>query len=62
MTDKEYIKNVNRLKEIAEIVKDPGTGLDRIDALIEETGKLVSACYSYTRGLREKVETLNNME
>ena len=47
-----------RLKEIEAIVKDPSSSLDKIDELIEETKLLASDCYAYTRGLKQKVETL----
>ena len=59
MTNQDYINNVARLKEIEEIVKNPESSLDKIDELIEETKKIVSDCYAYTRGLKEKVESLD---
>ena len=62
MTNKEYVRNIERLREIEEIVKNPESSLERIESLIDETGNIVSACYGYTRGLREKVESLNNLE
>jgi len=61
MTNKDYIKNIARLKEIEEIVKNPESSLDSIDELIEETKSIVSACYAYTRGLKEKVQSLNDI-
>lgn len=60
MTNKEYIEKINRLKEIEATVKNPDSSLDKIDELIEETKALASACYAYTRELREKVDTLDN--
>lgn len=59
MTNQEYIQNIERLKEIEATVKNPESSLDKIDELIEETKKIVTACYAYTRGLKEKVESLN---
>lgn len=61
MTNKEYVDNVARLKEIESIVKDPESSLDKIDELIEETKRIVTECYGYTRGLKAKVESLNNL-
>ena len=61
MTNKEYIQNVNRLKEIEALVKNPESSLEKIDELIEETRTLASACYAYTRELREKVDSLNGI-
>lgn len=62
MTNQEYLANIKRLKEIEAQVKNPESSLDSIDELMEETRKLVEACYGYTRGLKEKVETLNEIE
>ncbi|MBO8474786.1 MAG: hypothetical protein IAB91_05805, partial [Bacteroidetes bacterium] len=45
MTNQDYIKNIARLKEIEEIVKNPESSLDKIDGLIEETKELVKECY-----------------
>lgn len=62
MTNQEYIQKVKRLKEIETLVKDPESSLDKIDELIEETKKLASECYAYTRSLREKVDSLGEIE
>ena len=59
MTNEEYIKNIQRLKEIESTVKNPQLSLDKIDGLIEETKKIAKDCYAYTRGLKEKVDSLN---
>jgi len=59
MTNKEYTEKIARLKEIEAIVKSPESSLDKIDELIEETKKIVAECYAYTRGLEEKVESLD---
>lgn len=59
MTIKEYQKNIERLKEIEAMVKDPQSSLDKIDGLLEETKRLAAECYAYTRTLREKTETLD---
>ena len=62
MTNKEYIQKINRLKEIEAMVKNPDSSLEKIDELIEETKTLAAACYAYTRELREKVETLDDIK
>lgn len=62
MNNQDYLKNIARLKEIEQTVKNPESSLDRIDELIEETKKLVSECYAYTRGLKVKVDTLSDIE
>lgn len=61
MTNEEYKLKVARLKEIEAIVKNPESSLDKIDELIEETRKIVSDCYAYTRGLKEKVDSLGTV-
>lgn len=61
MNNQDYKKNLDRLKEIEEIVKNPDSSLDSIDALLEETKKLVEECFSYTRTLKEKVEGLADL-
>lgn len=62
MTNKEYIEKINRLKEIEAMVKNPDSSLDKIDELIEETKTLASACYAYTRELRDKVSSLEDIK
>ena len=62
MTNQEYIQKVNRLKETEALVKNPESSLEKIDELIEETKTLASDCYAYTRGLREKVNSLGEIE
>lgn len=62
MTNQDYIKNIARLKEIEAIVKNPESSLDKIDELIEETKKLVKECYSYTRSLKQKVDSLADID
>ncbi len=59
MTNQDYIRNMARLKEIEAIVKNPESSLDKIDELIDETRKLVGECYSYTRALKQKVDSLS---
>ncbi len=62
MTNEDYKCNVERLKEIEELVKKPEVSMDKIDDLISETKKLVTDCYAYTRGLKSKVEVLNKID
>ena len=61
MNNQDYKKNLDRLKEIEEIVKNPDSSLDSIDALLEETKKIVEECFAYTRNLKEKVECLADL-
>lgn len=58
MTIEDYKKNIERLKEIEAIVKNPESSLDKIDALLAETKALAEQCRNYTRELRGKVDTL----
>ncbi len=58
MDSAKYKKNMERLREIEALVKNPETGLDALDAFLEETKVLVTECYRYTRGLSVKVEEL----
>lgn len=62
MTNQDYIRNIERLKEIEAIVKNPESSLDSIDGLLEETKRIVAECYGYTRGLKDKVDSLNKMD
>ena len=62
MTNKEYMENLARLKEIEATVKNPESSLDTIDALLDETKTLVTACYAYTRTLKTKVESLSELD
>ena len=55
MNNEDYRKNIERLKEIENTVRDPESSLDRIDELIDETRRLVKECYGYTRSLSEKI-------
>ena len=41
MNNEDYRKNIERLKEIENTVRDPESSLDRIDELIDETRRLV---------------------
>ena len=61
MTNQDYIDNMSKLKEIEKMVKNPELSLDKIDTLIEETKRIVKECHDYTRGLKEKIESLNNI-
>ena len=61
MNNEDYRKNIERLKEIENTVRDPESSLDRIDALIDETRRLVKECYGYTRSLSEKITALDEL-
>ena len=58
MNNEEYQKYLQRLREIEDCVKDPSTGLHKIEALIEETKTIAEKCHAFTRGLQEKVDSL----
>ena len=62
MTNKEYLEKVERLRQIEQIVKDPQTGLDKIDGLIEETNGIVEECSAFLHGLKEKVDAMGGSE
>lgn len=49
---------IERLKEIEAAVRNPQMSLDKIDDYLQETEKIMAECYEYTRGLKEKVESL----
>lgn len=59
MTSKEYTEKIARLKEIEATVRNPESGLDKIDGLIDETKKIVEECHAYTRKLEEKIASLD---
>lgn len=59
MDSLQYKKNVERLREIEALVRDPGSGLGDIDKLLDETRRLVTECFLFTRGLSEKVAQLD---
>ena len=61
MNNEDYRKNIERLKEIENTVRDPESSLDRIDELIDETRRLVNECYGYTRSLSEKITALDEL-
>ena len=62
MTNQDYIRNIARLKEIEAIVKNPESSLDKIDELIDETRRLVTECYGFTRTLKQKVDSLADID
>ena len=61
MTNEDYIKKLDRLRQIEQTVKKPEFSLDGIEPLIEETKAIVSECLAYTRTLKEKVDDLEQM-
>lgn len=60
MNNKDYQKNIKRLQEIEQMVKDPQSSLDKIDQLLSETKKLAAQCYEYTRSLDQKLDSLED--
>lgn len=58
MAEFNYPEALRRLEEIAKKVEDPSTGLDDIDAVIRESGKLLEGCRKYLRTAREKIDKI----
>lgn len=61
MTEKDYKRNIERLKQIETQVKDPSFSLDGIEPLLKESARLVQECKDYTRGLREMLSGDDNL-
>lgn len=61
MKDKfDYAKAVEELEAIAAKVEDPQTGIDDIDRCIRRSEELIAACRAYLRGVRERLDDMNN--
>lgn len=60
MTDSEYKHNLERLKEIESIVKDPECNIDEIDAIVKESQKLIQECRSYLLELQNVLGRFNS--
>lgn len=60
MTDSEYKRNLERLKEIENIVKDPECNIDEIDAIVKESQKLIQECRSYLLELQNVLGRFNS--
>lgn len=60
MEEFNYTKAVDELEAIAAKVEDPQTGIDDIDRYIKRSEELIEACRAYLRGVREKVDNMNN--
>lgn len=56
----DYTKALEELEAIASKVEDPKTGIDDIDRYIKRTDELVEACRAYLRGVRERLESMDN--
>ena len=56
----DYTKAIEELEAIAAKVEDPQTGIEDIDKYIKRSEQLISACRSYLRGAREKLDQMNN--
>ena len=54
----DYAKAVEELEKIAAKVEDPATKLDDIDALVGRSNTLLKACREYLRGVKEKIDRL----
>ncbi|MBQ2875247.1 MAG: exodeoxyribonuclease VII small subunit [Bacteroidales bacterium] len=61
MKDKfDYAKAVEELEAIAAKVEDPQTGIDDIDRCIRRSEELIAACRAYLRGVRERLDDMND--
>ena len=61
MKDKfDYAKAVEELEAIAAKVEDPQTGIDDIDICIRRLEELIAACRAYLRGVRERLDDMND--
>ncbi len=56
----DYAKAIAELEEIAAKVENPETRLDDIDALVGRSRELLDQCRSYLRGVKEKIDSLDN--
>ncbi len=57
MKDKfDYAKAVEELERIEQMVQNPSTPLDRIDALLKKAAALIADCRKYLRSIRENYE------
>lgn len=56
----DYAKAVEELEQIAAKVEDPKTGIDDIDKYIKRSQELIDASRAYLRGVRERVESMEN--
>jgi len=56
----DYAKAIAELEEIAAKVENPETRLDDIDALVGRSRELLDRCRSYLRGVKEKIDSLDN--
>ncbi len=57
MTQQDYKRNIERLKEIEAQIKDPSFSVDSLEDLLLESESIVKACKEYTRSLREKLDS-----
>ena len=56
----DYAKAIAELEEIAAKVENPETRLDDIDALVGRSRELLDQGRSYLRGVKEKIDSLDN--
>lgn len=57
MTQQDYKRNIERLKEIEAQIKDPSFSVDSLEDLLLESEAIVKECKEYTRFLREKLDS-----
>ena len=56
----DYVKAVEELEAIAAKVEDPNTGIDDIERHIRRSEELVKACREYLRGVRGRLDSMEN--
>ena len=56
----EYAKAVSALEEIAGKVGNPETRVEDMEALVAQSKELVSACRAYLRGIKEKIDKIDD--
>ncbi len=56
----DYAKAIAELEEIAVKVENPETKLDDIDALVGRSKELLKQCRDYLKGVKEKIDSLDN--
>ena len=52
----DYAKGLERLKEIALLMEDPGTPLQELDRYLRESEEISGECRAYLRTIRENHE------
>lgn len=61
MENFDYAKAVAELEEIAEKVENPQTAIDDMDKYVRRSEELVARCRAYLRGVREKLDDMDEV-